>query len=121
MPGLTPRQKRGRDTQQIVARYFRRNGWVYATAVTGAVSGRDILNMPAMAPEVKATQASPGLGAIRQAKGNAHADDLAFVIWRPNGHGETTVSDWPVLLTLEDFTRLARQAGYGDPIPGGNP
>jgi hypothetical protein len=71
----------------------------------------DILNMVGLAPEVKAT---PGdnTGALRQAVKN-RGDGLPFVVWRPNGYGESRIAEWPVIFTLEDASRLLREAGYG--------
>lgn len=112
------RISRGRATNQIGARWYRDNGFPYAEAVTGAMTGRDITGMPACAPEMKATADMPGTPALLQARRNAHPDDLHWVVWRPNGYGEERVGDWPVLMTLAEHTRLVRLAGYGDPLPG---
>jgi hypothetical protein len=114
---ITARQARGRATNQMVARWFAGNGWPYATAVTGAATGRDVMNMPGLAPEVKATSAEPMLTALKQARANAGDDDVPFVVWRPNGYGSETLADFVVALRLSEFTRLLRLAGYGDPLP----
>jgi len=111
---MTARQSRGRETQHIVARWFREHGFTYAAAIVGGKAGRDIENMPGLAPECKATAKYPGPIALRQAKGNANGD-LPFVIWRQNGQGPNVIHDWSVIIRLSDFTELIRDAGYGEP------
>jgi hypothetical protein len=114
---LNSRQARGRATQQIAAAYFRDHGFPYAQAITGAATGRDILNMIGLALEVKATADRPGPAALRQARGHAKPGEIPTVIWRPNGLGALQVEDWVVMQYLGDWTRLVRSAGYGDPLP----
>lgn len=114
----TARVARGRATQQLLAAWFRTNGWPYAQAVTGSMNGRDITGMPALAPEVKATSDNPGPAALRQARRNAHRDDVPFTVWRPNGYGLKVIDEWVAMLELGEFTRLLRLAGYGTPLPG---
>lgn len=115
MPGRS-RQARGRATQRLVAGWFRVTGFPWATSKGASEAGIDIENMPGLAPEVKAT---PGdvTGALLQARRNAHGA-VPFVVWRPNGYGPERIAEWPMIFTLEDGTRLLRQAGYGDPESG---
>ena len=76
-------------------------------------SGRDLTGMPGLAPEVKARRDFAPLAWLRQAAGNA-STDLPFVMFRPDGMGEKSIGSWGILLTVEDFTRLLRDAGYGE-------
>jgi hypothetical protein len=109
------RKARGSESQNVVAAWFARRGFPYALAAGAGRPGRDITGMLALAPEVKARAKFDPLAWVRQARANA-GPDLPFVVFRCNGQGPTTVADWPVLLRLEDFTALLRQAGYGDPL-----
>lgn len=108
------RKHRGLATQRMVAeKWFKSRGWPWATSKGAGESGIDIVNMPGLAPEVKA-QPGDVTGALLQAVRNA-GNDLPFVVWRPNGYGPERMAKWPVILTLEDFTALLHRAGYGDP------
>lgn len=109
-PASRSRVMRGRKTQQLVAEWFRRNGWPKAESRAASLPGIDIMHMPGLAPEVKAT---PGdvTGALSQAVRNGKGD-LPFVVWRPNGYGPERIKDWPVVIRLDDFTGLLMGAGY---------
>ena len=111
---MSARKARGSATQAIAAEWFRGHGFPFCTDAGAGRPGRDLLNLIGLAGEVKARANLDPLGWIRQARDNAHGD-LPFVLFRCNGQGPATVADWPVLLRLEDFTRLVRAAGYGDP------
>lgn len=108
------RKARGLATQNLGAEWYRGHGWPFATSEGSGRAGRDILNMPGLAPEVKARAEFNPLAWLRQAGANA-TTDLPFVLWRPNGFGPATIHRWPVMLINEDFTNLLRDAGYGDP------
>src|SRR5438094_8391022 len=108
------RKSRGMKTQAVVAGWWRRHGFPYATDAGAGRGGRDVLNLIGLACEVKARAGFEPLAWIKQAIAAA-AGDLPFVVLRCNGQGETTVADWPVILRLEDFTALVRAAGYGEP------
>lgn len=107
------RKHRGYTTQRLVRDWFRPRGWQWAEACGAGAQGCDITNMPGLSPEVKAT---PGdnTGALKQAVRNA-GEGLPFVVWRPNGYGPEKIAEWPVILRLDHFTALLRQAGYGSP------
>lgn len=108
------RVARGRRTQECVAQWFREHGSPGAQSLPASLPGRDITGMPAEAPEVKARRDFHPRQWARQAAKNA-GGDLPYVVMRPDGMGEESVAEWPVFLTLEEFTRLKRAAGYGDP------
>jgi hypothetical protein len=104
---------RGRQTQELAAEWFRRNGWPEAESRAASLPGTDIKNMPNLAPEVKATEGQDFLGALRQAKANSKGD-LPFVIYRPRGFGPEKIGDWIVATSLREFTDLLQLAGFND-------
>ena len=103
------RVSRGRQTQEMVAQWFREHGWPSAKSRPASLPGVDIYDMTGLAPEVKA---KPGdvTGALKQAVKNA-GTDLPFVVWRPNGYGPERIADWPVIFTLQDATELLQRSG----------
>lgn len=106
------RKHRGYRTQRVVAEFFQRHGWPFAESTGAGRTGSDLTGMPGLAPEIKARSDLQPLAWLKQAEAN---DGLPFVIFRPNGMGETTVGKWGVMLRLEVFTDLLRSAGYGTP------
>lgn len=108
------RKHRGLRTQKVVAEWFKARGWPFAESAGAGRSGADITGMLDCAVEVKARRDFNPLAWIRQARSGA-AGRLPFVVMRANGQGETSVGEWPVLIRLDDFTRLLHEAGYGDP------
>jgi len=108
------RKARGSETQNLAAQWYRERGWPFVESTGAGRSGRDLVGMPGLAPEVKARRDFNPLAWLRQAAANA-STDLPFVLFRPDGMGEKSIGQWGVLLTNEDFTRLLRDAGYGDP------
>jgi hypothetical protein len=111
---VSARKTRAAQTQAIAAAWWRNHGFPYCTDAGAGRQGRDLLNLIGLACEVKARRDFHPLTWLRQAISIA-AGDLPFVLFRCDGQGPATVADWPVLLRLEDFTRLVRAAGYGDP------
>lgn len=105
------RVQRARETEAIAAKHFRENGAVDAERVPASIPGRDIRKVPCVAPEVKARRDFDPKTALKQAARNA-GDDLPIVILRLNGMGPETVGQWPVLLTFDNFIKIAREAGY---------
>ena len=109
------RKRRGMKTQALVAQWFTRHGFPFATDTGAGRPGRDINGMIGICLEVKARSDLSPRAWLKQAKSSA-GDDLPAVVFRPNGMGEASIGEWGVLLTLEDFTALVRQAGYGSPF-----
>jgi hypothetical protein len=109
------RKARGSETQLIAAEWWRGNGFPYCVDAGAGRQGRDLLNLPGLAGEVKGRANFDPLAWIRQASSNAHGD-LPFVQLRCNGQGPASIADWPVLLRTFDFTFLVRRAGFGDPL-----
>lgn len=108
------RQVRGRESEFIIARLYRRFGAEFAEAVPKFLSGRDVKNVPQIAPEVKSSAEFSPLAWTRQAAKNA-GNDFPVVHYRPNGFGESKVEDWPVIMRTGDFMQLLVKAGY---LPG---
>ena len=127
------RVSRGRATQQLLADYFVRHGWLNAKSRPASLPGTDVYDVP-FAPEVKATAGQDFTGALRQAKancggpcvlhkvenagsGSAECPDctpklLPFVVYRPKGYGPEKIGQWLVVFALEDATELLKKAGY---------
>lgn len=103
------RVARGRQTQRIIAQWFRAHGWPDATSVEAFLPGADVVGVNGYSIEVKATTRGDLLAALRQAEGNAHECQTPVVVWRPNGYGETRTGEWVVALTLKEFTTLMQQ------------
>jgi hypothetical protein len=101
-------------TQRDVAAWFKAHGFPFATARGAGEAGTDVFNMLGLACEVKARKGFSPLAWVKQAVANADGD-LPFVLMRLDGQGPASVADWPVVMRTEDFTRLIRAAGYGDP------
>lgn len=111
---MTARTRRGAATQTILANHLQHHGWPYAQSTGAGRSGPDITGTPGVAVEVKARADFKPLAWLKQAKqGRGTITDLPCVVWRPNGYGAAKVGEWPVMLTVDDFVDLLRDAGYG--------
>jgi hypothetical protein len=111
---VSGRTRRGAETQAVAAAWYRDHGFPYCTDAGAGRAGRDLLNMVGLAGEVKARRDFVPISWLRQAARNA-AGDVPFVLLRCDGQGPAAVADWPVITRNEDWTRLVRAAGYGDP------
>ena len=109
----TWRKERGRETERLLAAWFRDHGWPYAEPVGAGRPGRDITGMPGLAIESKATKALSPLLWLRQAERHAGDDDYPAVVWRPDHGGPSNMDEWVVVMRLDEFTRLVTAAGYG--------
>lgn len=109
------RVKRGRVTQAIAAKFLSERGWPRAEPVEPFFPGRDLKHMGRLAIEVKATAASPFPRALAQAAKYAGEGDLPLALWRPDGYGEQTVTEWVLALRFGDGAAVLRAAGYGWP------
>ena len=108
---MTARRDRGRETERLVAGYWKLHGFPYAEVVRGA--GRDLTGTGVVAPEIKARTRFDPQGWAKQARRNSRPGDVPCVILRCNGQGEAAIDDWPVLLPHGVFLRLLAEAGYG--------
>lgn len=112
---MPARQNRGRESEFIVARLYQRYGAQFAEAIPKFLPGKDIKNVPSLAPEIKSAKDFQPLAWTRQAAKNAGLNEIPVVHYRPNGYGEAKINDWPVIMRTEDFMRLLVAAGY---LPG---
>lgn len=107
------RKHRGYASQRLVAEWFAARGWPFAESAGAGRQGADITGMVDCAVEVKARRGFSPLAALRQAEHNADGR-LPFAVLRMDGQGPKTIGDWPVVITLQHFTQLLKDAGYGD-------
>lgn len=108
------RKQRGSETQTTVARWFAAHGWPFAESTGAGRQGSDITGIPGLACEVKARRSFSPLAWIKQATAG---NGLPFVVFRCDGQGTQSIGEWPVLLTLRQFTTLLQIAGFGDGEP----
>lgn len=106
------RKSRGAATQRLVAQHFAENGWPYATDAGAGRTGSDVLGVPGLAIEVKARRELRPAEWVRQAESGG--EGLPMVVFRPDGMGEATLTEWPVLMRLRDVVGLLHKAGYGE-------
>ena len=109
------RKHRGYRSQKVLAMYLAENGFPFAESTGAGRSGSDITGCVGIDWEVKARTGFDPAGAIKQLKERAKKSVLGIVCLRLNGQGERSVSDWVVVLRLEDVVELLRGAGYGEP------
>lgn len=95
------RVSRGRKSQEIAADFLR-TVFPRARGIAASLPGRDILETPGWALEVKATKDFNPTTFMKQAMANS-GDDWAFSIYRPKGYGEAKVSEWIALTTLGEM------------------
>ncbi len=111
--GSRSRKARGMKAQSLVAEFLRPL-FPWVATVGGASQGRDLLNTPGFAVEVKARREFVPLAWLRQAQGYAGGDEIPLVIWQPDGTGPANIDRFGVMLTLGDFKRLLDQRGGSD-------
>lgn len=111
---MSARKVRAAATQRMVAAYFAVHGWPFATDAGAGRAGCDILGVPGLSIEVKARADLRPMEWVRQA---CTRSGLPMVVFRPNGMGEASLGNWPVIMRLSDVTELLRAAGYGDATP----
>lgn len=111
------RKHRGYKSQKIVADYLITQGWPYAQSTGAGRSGTDITGTMGIDWEVKARKDFNPSGAIKQLKERHNGRDLPVAVLRLNGQGEAGITEWPVILRLEDFVGLLKAAGYHDLMP----
>jgi hypothetical protein len=97
------RRRRGRQTEFIVAQWFRDNGWPTAEAVASALAGVDIKGMEGLSIEVKARAGFDPMAWIRQARKRR---GLPIVVLRCNGVADP--ADYVAVMSLDDLTDLLK-------------
>jgi hypothetical protein len=106
------RRHRGGATEHLVARYWAAHGYPHVTVRRGP--GTDLQNTGRAAVEIKARAAFSPLAWIRQARANTPVGSVAVVVIRPNGMGEQSLDDWPVLMRHQDLLTLLAAAGLAE-------
>lgn len=114
---MTTRRQRAHDTETAVARHFQGAGWPHAEPVGAGRGGSDVTGMPGLLVEVKARRDFIPTQWLKQhrspASRNGAGPAVPFVVWRPDGFGPAAIGAWGVMMRLDDFTALLREAGYG--------
>ncbi|MDP9144407.1 MAG: hypothetical protein M3N43_06885 [Actinomycetota bacterium] len=67
----------------------------------------------AQVKNVRTPHWSEWLEQLAEQKTNAGAD-VAFLVWKRAGLGETRAGEWLAVMTLAEMTDLLRRAGYGE-------
>ena len=103
------RVSRGRKTQVLVAEWFKKSGvFPDASSNPASLAGKDILNTPGWAIEVKARRAFNPVEWSKQASKNA-GNEIPVVIMRPDGLGEESVHKFLAFMTLDRFTWMVNR------------
>jgi hypothetical protein len=95
-----PRVTRGRQTEELVAKFLRENGFPHAERRPASLPGADIMGIPDVAIEVKSRRKLDLPGWLKQA---STRDGLPVVVSRPDGFGPEKIGLWPVTLRLQEF------------------
>jgi len=102
---------RSRESEQAVANWLAAHGWPHAERVPAFRNGTDVTGVPGWCIEVKAER---GWRPTTWLKQHAQAGVPAFVVARPDGYGPERIASWPVVMRLDEFTALLRQAELGE-------
>lgn len=115
---MSKNKAKGTAAETALVKYLRANGFAGAErrALAGALDMGDLLGAGQLVWEVKnqRTYAIPEwLRELKDEKRNARQEHGVLVV-KPRGVGLSDVNDWWAILTIKDFTELARDAGHGD-------
>lgn len=106
------RKERGRDTELIAAKYYKERLWPNCKANAPSAPGKDLLNTPLAAVEIKARSSFHPNEWARQAIRNASKDETPMVLMRPVGMGPESIDSWPMFMPNKFFVELWKRA-YG--------
>lgn len=111
------RRERAHATETTVSAWFQARGWPHAEPVGAGRAGTDVTGMPGLVVEVKARRDFRPVEWLKQHVTTPSVatsqKPLPFVVWRPDGMGPAAVGSWGVMMRLDDFTALLKEAGYG--------
>ena len=105
------RKIRGRETERMLAGYFRFHGWNHAHEVGSGAQGSDIQGIEGLDIEVKARAKFDPKAAMQQLK-DRKTEGLGVAVMRLNGQGVAAIDDWVAVLRLEDLVYLLKASGY---------
>jgi len=105
----SPRHDRGRETEYIVAGWYRDKLWPDARVAGRSEAGADVLNVP-VDVEVKARADFNPKAWVQQSRRRAPG---GHVVLRMNGQGPEHVGEFLVVRRLDDDTELLRRAEAG--------
>lgn len=111
MSGLaTSRVRRGRKSQDIAADFLR-EVFPDAKGIAASLKGKDVLNTPGWAFEIKATKEFKPTAFVDQAEGNA-VMEWAAAVYRPPGYGEAKVEQWVAMMSFWQLKELIAHVQY---------
>ena len=96
---------RGRKSQEFAATYLQ-TVFKEAAPIAASLPGKDILNTPGWAFEVKARREFLPTQWSKQMTKNELPDEYSACIMRPDGYGEAKVGEWLVFMTFKEFRSL---------------
>jgi hypothetical protein len=111
------RKHRGYRSQKVLALYLASHGFPFAESTGAGRSGTDVTGTVGIDWEVKARKDFTPSAVMKQLKERSNGKDLQVAVLRLNGQGEASIGEWMTIVRLEDFVKLIRAAGYGDPEP----
>ena len=109
---MSSRKQRGRQSERIVADYFKANGWPYAEPVGAGRAGSDVTGIVGVDVEVKARRNLDLTGTLKQQALRASDGVLPLAVIRPDGYGPSKIGEWPCVVPLAVMVQLLREAGY---------
>lgn len=118
---MSKAKQKGTAAETALVRFLREHGFPGAErkALGGGSFGEDlgdITGTPCLAWEVKnhkSYKIPAWLEETAIETKNARAD-FGILAVKPNGVGITNAGKWWAIMTMEDMTKLLREAGYGD-------
>lgn len=111
------RKHRGYRSQKVLAMYLAEHGFPFAESTGAGRSGTDVTGTVGIDWEVKARKDFNPSAVMKQLKERSNGKDLQVAVLRLNGQGEASIGEWMTIVRLEDFVKVIRAAGYGDPEP----
>lgn len=101
------RKYRGYNTQALIAQDLKDcEIYPWATDAGAGRPGKDILNTPGAAIEVKARTNFEPVASLRQAMTNCKDDETPVVVSRMNGQGEKSIDSWVAFTTWGEMKKL---------------
>lgn len=115
-------KRKGDWAERVVQATFRRLGfpWCEKTRAGYERDLGDLHLVPAKAAivqvkNVRAPRWLEWMDDLQEQKTNAGAD-VAALVWKPSGLGETRSEEWLTVMRVRDWAELARRAGYGSEL-----